>query len=179
METNNYDYFMTAKDTSVLKNLSAMGDHLRELKEKMLKLQAEAELAKQEYDHYASNIMPTAMHAAGVESLALANGGMLSVKRAYYCSPNKNEADQKTMIDWLRANDGGHLIKQSVTAGADSIDALKAAGIPFAENNQVNTSSLKAFIKDKLGITSGVAQINVDDIPKCIHFQEVTTIELS
>lgn len=179
METTDYDYFMTSKDTSVLQNLSKMGDHLRELKEKMLQLQAEADMAEKEYEHYANNILPSAMHAAGVESLALANGGKMEVKRSYYCSPNKNAEDQKILADWLQSLGGDALIKTQVTTSKDSIAALEAAKIPYSKSNEVNTSSLKAFIKDKLGLTSGVAQISMEDIPKCLHFQEVTTIELT
>ena len=103
---------------------------------------------------------------------------MLSVKRAYYCSPNKNAEDKKIMADWLIANGGEHLIKKTITAGEDSINALKAANIPFAEDSNVNTASLKSFLKDKLGITSGIAQIQMEDIPKCIHFSEVQVAEI-
>lgn len=171
-------YLMTQADASVLKNISDMGQHLEELKEKMIKKDAEAKQAKQEYEHYASNILPSLMFSAGVDSLKLTNGHMLYVKRAYYCSPNKNAEDNKIMTDWLIANGGEHLIKKTITAGEDSINALKAANIPFAEDSTVNTTSLKSFLKDKLGITSGVAQIQMEDIPKCIHFSEVQTAEI-
>ena len=58
------------------------------------------------------------------------------------------------------------------------MEKLEANGIPFVENTSVNTTSLKAFLKDKLGVTTGVQQITVEDIPACFHFQEVTTVEL-
>lgn len=178
METQNFDYFMTAKDTAVLKNLSDMGTHLQELKATMLQKQAEAELAKKEYEHYANSILPSAMHSAGVEALALADGSTMSVNRAYYCSPNKNPDDQKILADWLKEHGGDFLLETQITTGPDSAETLAQAGIPYAESSKVNTSKLKAFLKDKLGITSGVASITMEDIPKCFHFQEVTTVEL-
>lgn len=178
METTNFDYFMTAKDTSVLKNLSKMGDHLLELKAQMEEAEAKATLAKQEYEHYANSILPTLMHTAGVESLQLANGGFMTVNRAYYCSPNKNDADQQVLANWLKANDGDFLIETQVATNEESIDLLKKNDIPYVEKTSVNTAKLKSFIKDKLGITSGVAQITMEDIPKCLHFQEVTTVEI-
>lgn len=175
--TNNFDYLMTGADTAVLKNLSQMGSHLKELKEAMVKAEAAAVLAKQEYEHYANNIMPSAMHAAGVDSLELAEGGKLKVSRNYYCSPNKNEADRKIIVNWLREQGGDYLIKSTATVDPTSIDELKKLGIPYAENTAVNTASLKSFIKDKLGITTGTAQLQMEDIPKCIHFCEVTTVD--
>lgn len=106
-------YLMTQADTSVLKNISDMGQHLEKLKETMLQKEAEAKQAKQEYEHYASNILPSLMFSAGIDSLKLTDGHMLSVKRAYYCSPNKNAEDKKIMADWLIANGGEHLIKKT------------------------------------------------------------------
>ena len=47
-------YLMTQADTSVLKNISDMGQHLEKLKETMLQKEAEAKQAKQEYEHYDS-----------------------------------------------------------------------------------------------------------------------------
>lgn len=176
---NNFDYLMTEQDTSVLKNLSQMGEHLKELNTRMLAAQAAADAAKKEYEHYANNILPMAMHSAGLEDLTLASGGKLSVKRNYYCSPNKNDADRKIIHDWLIAHGGDHLIKDSAIVDGKSIAALEKGGIPYAHKIDVNTTSLKAFLKDQLGVSTGVASITLEDIPACIHFQEVTTIELS
>lgn len=178
MDTTDTSYLMTDVDTSVLKNISEMGQHLEELKSTMLRKQAEAEQAEKEYKHYASNVLPSLMFSAGVENVKLTDGHMLKVNRNYYCKPNKNDADRKIMVDWLLANGGEHLIKKTITAGEDSVQALKDAGIPFAEDSTVNTASLKSFLKDKLGITSGVSQIQMDDIPACIHFTEVTEAEI-
>lgn len=178
MDTTDVSYLVNEADQSVLKNLAQMGQHLKQLKDNLAQKEAELAKAKKEYEHYASNILPSVMYSAGVESLKLQDGHMLNVKRAYYCSPNKNAEDKKTMADWLIANGGEHLIKRTITAGEDSVAALKEAGIPFAEDTSVNTSSLKAFLKDKLGITSGAAQLQLDDIPKCMHFSEVTVAEI-
>ena len=114
-------YLMTQADTSVLKNISDMGQHLEKLKETMLQKEAEAKQAKQEYEHYASNILPSLMFSAGIDSLKLTDGHMLSVKRAYYCSPNKNAEDKKIMADWLIANGGEHLIKKTITSKVTAI----------------------------------------------------------
>lgn len=167
------------EDKTVLKNLSTMGEKLKELQTKMLETQAEADRAKKEFEHFANVILPQEMYSIGVDSISLASGGQLRVKRNFYCQPNKNEADRKKIVDWLRANGGDHLVKHDATVVAEDMDKLTAAGIPFAENTSVNTTSLKAFLKDKIGATTGIQQITVEDIPECIHFQEVTTVELS
>ena len=169
---------ISTQDKGVLKNLSAMGEKLKELQVKMLEAQATAEQAKKEFEHYANVIIPQEMFSAGVDSIGLASGGMLKVKRNFYCQPNKNEADRRKIVEWLRANGGGHLVKHDASVSAEDMDKLEQNGIPFIENTSVNTTSLKAFLKDKIGATTGVQQITVEEIPACIHFQEVTTVEL-
>lgn len=172
------DTGISTEDKGVLKNLSAMGEQLKNLQLKMLEAQAAADAAKKEYEHYANVIIPQEMFSAGVESIGLSSGGSLKVKRNYYCQPNKNDEDRKKIVKWLRENGGGHLVKHDASVSADDMEKLEANGIPFVENTSVNTTSLKAFLKDKLGVTTGVQQITVEDIPACIHFQEVTTVEL-
>lgn len=180
MEEDEFDYLkpISSSDKSVLKNLSQMGEKLKELNLRMLQLQAEADQAKKEYEHYANVIMPQEMFSVGIDSITLSSGGAIRVKHNFYCQPNKNPADKKIIADWLRANGGEHLIKCEASVSPDDIAVLESAGIPYIESTSVNTASLKAFLKDKIGATSGIQQINVEDIPKCIHFQEVTTVEL-
>lgn len=167
-----------SSDKQVLKNLSKMGEKLKELQVAMLAAQAEAERTKKEFEHYANVLIPMEMFSAGIDSICLVSGGVLRVKRNFYCQPNKNDADKKVIADWLRANGGDYLIKHDASVSAQDMEKLDAQGIPYVENTSVNTTSLKAFIKDKLGVTTGVQQITIDDIPKCVHFQEVTTVEL-
>lgn len=178
----NLDYLtdtaIKQEDKGVLKNLSEMGEKLKQLQLKMLETQTLAEAAKKEYEHYANVIIPQEMFSAGVDSIGLATGGSLKVKRNFYCQPNKNEADRKKIVEWLRANGGGHLVKHDASVSAEDMEKLDAQGIPYIENTSVNTISLKAFLKDKIGATTGIQQIAVEDIPTCIHFQEVTTVEL-
>lgn len=180
MAENDLSYLenISTQDKGVLKNLSTMGEKLKELQIKMLETQAAAEQAKKEFEHYANVIIPQEMFSAGVDSIGLASGGSLKVKRNFYCQPNKNPEDKKKIVEWLRANGGGHLVKHDASVSAEDMDKLEKNGIPFIENTNVNTTSLKAFLKDKIGATTGVQQIQVEDIPACIHFQEVTTVEL-
>lgn len=172
------DETITQTDQNVLKNLSQMGETLKALKVKMLTAQAEADQAKKEYEHYANVLIPQQMFSAGVDCIGLASGGMLKVKRNFYCQPNKNAEDRKKIVEWLRANGGDYLVKHNASVSAEDMKKLEVNGIPFIENTDVNTTSLKSFIKDKLGVTTGVQQLSIEDIPTCIHFQEVTTTEL-
>jgi len=181
MAENDFDYLdagIQQQDGAVLKNLSQMGEKLKELKVTMETAKATAEQATKAYEHYANVVIPQQMFSAGIDSIGLSSGGSLKVKRNFYCQPNKNAEDKATIAKWLRENGGEHLIKHDATVSAVDFDKLQESGVPYIENTSVNSQSLKAFLKDKIGATTGIQQISIDDIPACIHFQEVTTVEL-
>lgn len=167
------------QDKDVLKNLSKMCERLKTLQINMLRKQAEADQAKKEFEHYANVVLPQEMFSVGLSSLTLSNGGQVTVQRKYYCQPNKNEEDRKIMAEWLRKNNGEHLIKSVANVDKADIDKLKEQGIPFVEKNDINTNSLKSFLLDGLGLKSGTQKFTVEDIPACIHFQEVSFAELT
>lgn len=177
---SDFDYLnVDSNDKQVLKHLSEMGEQLKKLKEKQIAAEAAAEQAKKEYEHYAKVVIPSEMHSCGVNSISLATGGVLSLKHNFYCQPNKNLEDRRKIVEWLRANNGGHLVEHNATVSAEDMDKLDENGIPFIENTNVNTNKLKSFLKDGIGATSGVQQFTIDDIPACIHFQEVTTVDIT
>lgn len=177
---NEFDYFnVQSEDKQVLKNLSQMGEHLKELKAKMLEDAEKAEQSKKAYEHFANVVVPHEMFSCGVNSVSLASGGTLSIKHNFYCQPNKNAEDRKKIVEWLRAHNGGHIIEHDATVSADDMGKLDANGVPYIENTSVNTAKLKSFLKDGIGATTGVQQFTIDDIPACVHFQEVTTVDLS
>lgn len=162
-------------DKSILKNLSKMGATLKQLKLEMETKAAEAEQAKKKYEHFANVLLPTELVAAGVNSIALEDGGTIQLKHNFYCQPNKNAEDRALIAKWLREHDGGYIIEHNATC---TVEDAEKAGIPFTENASVNTAKLKSFLKDGIGATSGVQRFTVEDIPACIHFQEVTTVEI-
>lgn len=174
----NFDYLVNNTDKNVLQNLTKMGEHLKQLRIKMLKTEAEFDAAKKEYEYYSSSVLPMEMFNAGISELKLMSGGIMTYERKFYCTPNKNEKDKQIMAEWLRENDGSFLIKEKASVDGAQIDSLKAAGIPFTETDDINTNSLKAFLKDKIGAAGGIQQIQIQDIPACIHFQEVGQVTI-
>lgn len=176
-----YDYLNEGfKTEAMLQDMANVGNTLKELKLKMLETAAAADAAAKEYKHYAEVVVPMQMKSLGLDSIRLASGGTLSVVHNIYCQPNKNEKDKKIIADWLAEHNGEHLVKQEATVSQDSLGDLAEAGIPFAVTASINTNSLKAFIKNALGLTKGsVKTIDIDDIPACIHFSMVDTVEVT
>lgn len=177
--SDEFDYLsIKTEDKQVLSNLSEMCEQLKALKQKMLEAEAEAERSKKEYEHYANVIIPQEMFSAGIDSVSLKTGGTVSIKHNFYCQPNKNADDRKKIVDWLRKNGGDYIIEHDASVSAEDMEKLDKNGIPYIENTSVNTARLKSFIKDGIGVTTGVQKFTVSDIPACIHFQEVTTVDI-
>ncbi len=176
--SDEFDYLTSETDKNVLKNLASMGEHLKKLKTKMLEAEAAYQQAKKEYEYYSSSVLPMEMFNAGVSSIALMSGGMMQYQRKFFCQPNKNAEDVKKMVEWLNAHGGGHLIEKMATVDGAAIDKLREADVPYIENCAINTNKLKAFLKDKIGANGGKAQIQIQDIPACMHFQEFGSVDI-
>ena len=169
---------ISTSDKEIMKNLSDMGEHLKALKAKVEEAEEALDSAKKEYEHWANVVLPQEMYSCGIESLTLSTGGSISLKRNFYCQPNKNADDRKIMADWLCEHGGAHLIVSEAQVDSEDVPLLKEAGIPFVESTSINTQRLKAFLKDGIGVSSGQQRFTIDDIPKCMHFQEVTTADI-
>jgi len=172
-EEQTFDYPQTNADKNTLENLAKMGEHLKELKLKMVNAEAEFNAAKKEYEYYSTSVLPLEMLNAGVSSVELTSGGMMEYGNRYYCQPNRNAADKKIIADWLRAHGGENIVKTKAEVDDSQIESLRAAGIPYTEIYDIKENVLKAFLKNKIVANGGTDQIQVEDIPACIHFQEV------
>lgn len=165
--------------SEVLADIANVGNRLRELKQRMIDTKAAADAAEKEYKHYAEVLVPMQMKAVGLDSIKLASGETLCITHNVYCEPNKNERDRAIIANWLAKYNGGHLVKQEATVAQDSLADLDAAGIDYAVSKNINTNSLKAFIKNLLGLAKGSTKvIDVSDIPECIHFHMVDKVEV-
>jgi hypothetical protein len=171
---------ITQNDQGVLQNLRNMADHLKALADRKLEAEAIYKQAEQEYDTYRFQTLPAAMLSAGVSSVETTDGRKIEVKNKFYCNPNKNDEDRIIIGTWLANRGAGHLVKKQAIVDSTQLAALKASGVPFAEKWDMNTNSLKAWIKDQLGLSGkgGVAQMSTSDIPACIHFIQVDEVEL-
>jgi len=107
----------------------------------------------------------------GLSSFTLNDGTRLSITESYHCNINKNLPDQDNVACWLRDNGADHLVKSKIELETDqqTLDALREHGIPFIEKVEMNTNSVKAFLKDGLGLTGNQAQFEFKDLPKGLH----------
>jgi hypothetical protein len=167
---------LTQEDTGVLKNIAEMGQRLKELALDAELKEIAAKEAKTAYDQYRTMTLPAAMFSAGVRDVTLNDGSRIVVNTKVYCSPNKNDNDRKIMREWLQAHGGESLLKEQLIV--DGQFAERVADIPHAVLTDINTNSLKAWLKDQLGLNNGTPQFNAEDIPPCMHFVQLDEVTI-
>lgn len=133
------------------------------------------EKAKKAYDEHNKKVVAELMHNNGLEEVKLSSGITAQVKTKTYTSVNREKIAQ--VAEWLEKNDGGHLIKKDCTVADNYATLLETLDIPFKKNMNVNTSSLKTFLLDKMGQKGGYAYINPDSLPDGISFFQEDVVE--
>jgi hypothetical protein len=137
---------------------------IQELGEKIIKRQKA--LAKIEKDFIQE------LEDMGIQSLTLTDGSTLTVVEKYHCNINKNLADKDNVAFWLRENGAEDLVSSVIEMQHDefTVEVLEENGLAFVEKVDMNTSKVKAFIKEGLGLTGAITQFEITDLPKGLHF---------
>jgi hypothetical protein len=156
--------------SNVLKDIREKATKLAELRVDMDLAEEAYKQAKKDYDTYRCVTLPNIMKMHDIDMVRLSSGAVIEVLKKYYCSPNKNDEDRQAIYEWLEENNGSDLIKKEIKVDPDNQKKLVEAQIPFSLDKNVNTNSLKAWLKDQVGGNTGVAIIDINDIPKCVHF---------
>ena len=175
------DVIEPVADTSHLENVSAAAILIADVKEKikvmrqlemrMIAAEAEYTEAKKQFETYKASVVVAAMVNAGVHNIQDENGNFIRLESKFYCNPNKNDADRLKIEAWLKSVGGEHLFKHEGKVSADQYSLLDEHGIPYVDKIDINTNSLKSFIKEGLGFTAGsMERFKLSDIPECVHF---------
>lgn len=177
MSTTNLEYLDEINDlpeqsaADFIKDVKAKVEIFRELQLKFLKAEHLYQEALKEMQHYRDTVLVASMQAAGCYQVEDEQGNFVKLERKYYVSPNKNDADQKTLTDWLKKQKAEFLIKTQAIVEQDSLEELRKTKIPHMEKTNVNTNSLKAFLLNWIGVKGGgIAQGKLEDVPACVHF---------
>lgn len=121
-------------------------------------------------------IIPDILARANLSELKLLDTGMVVfVKEDLKCAIPKDEIKAAACFSWLVGQGAGDIIKQEVTIpevndqtiNEDLLDKLRELEIYYENKRTVNTNTLKAWFREKLGMKKGTFQELVkDDVPK-------------
>ena len=113
--------------------------------------------------------IPNLVLSRGLSEIKLATGEKVIITEGLFCGVPKDPIKKRIVLKWLSKNQGEHLIKREVTVEEPEehiLKYLKDKGIPFIDQMNVNTGSLKAFLSAQLGMKKGSLQvIELGEIP--------------
>jgi len=154
---------------------TAMTEVMR-LVDALIEAQARVEEAEEELSNrkqlertIREQTIPSYMAQHRLTSLGLENGKVVTISEELALSMPKDEAKKRAVIGFLYANEGGDLVKERVSfedADEEILGMLQDKGITFERSEDVNTNSLKAWFRRKLGLTANtVAQFSTQEVP--------------
>jgi len=125
------------------------------------------------FDELSKETLPALLAQNGLDELKLSNGKKLSIKEDVFVDIPKNDEGKKLALEWLGNNGGIDLIKEEVTVDNPTPEFkndLRVRGLTFEESTAVNTNSLKAWFKRRLGMTKGSIQdLDLNEVPKAMN----------
>ena len=114
-------------------------------------------LAKLELRELTETTIPDLMREIGLEAFTTSDGEAVSLERFYAAKiPSTREIEA---FQWLEDTGNGAIVKNEVLVSMKkseqdtvqkAIEALREAGIPFAQKMSVHPATLKAFVKERI-----------------------------
>lgn len=158
------------ESTSALQEVMQYVDTLDTLDEDIASLEEQLTEKRSLYDEISKLTLPTLLAQNGLDELKLSNGKKLRIKEDVFVAVPKSEEGRKVALAWLSSQGGADLIKENVTVEEPTDDLknyLRVKNFTFEDITAVNTNSLKAWFKRKLGMTKGsIQELDLNEVPK-------------
>lgn len=159
------------KENSI--DLKLIGEKCQVLKEKqksidMLKMQLEQ--ATKEERNLSREEIPNLLLQAGLTSVSLETGEVIKIQENLSVSlPKKDLIKRNKVLTFIINNGGANIIKRKVTVEEPELlilNFLKENKIPFDDKKDIHASTLKAWFKNKLGMSkASLQELELQDIP--------------
>jgi len=157
-----------------LKNVINLCNILSEKRKEIEKLKHKLEELQEEEAKLSGVVIPNILLNMGVNSIKLDNGFTVEVDDIVYVSIPKDDLEKrKEALSFIKDNGGEGLIKEELKIyRPDDVvkNLLKDNNIYFQEFEDIHPATLKAFIKNLLGLSkNSVAVKSIEDIPKSLN----------
>lgn len=151
---------------TMVKQLQQAAATMKQLEFDMMVAEEEYNKAKAKFLAFATKELPDLFLSQGVSTIALEDGGAITIKTRTKASIKKGK--EQSVLDFLRARQAGHLLKERLVVSQNDYEALKKSGIPFEEESNVNTISLKAYVLDEMA----QGNLSAEDLPEGLSWYQ-------
>lgn len=145
-----------------LEELTKASDKLVAINSDIAIMEEALKKRKEEARKLAEEVIPDALIELGITEIKLENGCKIQYEKKYYATlPKKDPVKRAKAIAWLKANDLGGIVKETITvpftpSEADAIAhkwlIAKLDEAEYQYNNEatVHSSTLKATVKEQM-----------------------------
>lgn len=140
-----------------IKSISQLAFRQRTLQNKIEQMEQQIKTLQRDLKQVQEKDLPEALLAAGCRKYVLSDGTSVEVKDGI--SASLSEERRVAACDWLKENGYGDIVKEDVGVSfgrgeekkaSELVHALAASGLPVTRKTNVNTSTLKALIREEL-----------------------------
>ena len=170
----NFDYLTiknneAAKNTTLLK-LSSLCKMLKENRKSINHLEMQLAEAKENERLLSQEEIPMLLLSNGIDSLSLEDGSKVSIQEKLRISlPKKDQMKRSLIMKWIINNGGASIIKRELKIEEPEkgvIDFLKENNVFFEDKKDIHSSTLKAWLSSKLGMSkNSLQEIEIGDVP--------------
>jgi len=140
-----------------LSSVSQLAEKMRLQAELVEGLEQSLKDAKQTLYKLRDDTLPTALQELGLAGLTLQDGSKVTLKATY--GGHISEANKQEAHQWLRDNNYGDLIKNTVSCqfgrgedqeAAQFYEALRGQGLVVNQKTEVHAQTLKAWVRERV-----------------------------
>lgn len=104
---------------------------------------------KDKRESIVNDLLPTSLHANGLESATMSDGTNVSIKEYYSCK----QVDKTELAQWLEEKNYGGIVKDSLAFGKgelsdDVINFLQKGGYSYSRESTIHPQSLNKAIRE-------------------------------
>ncbi|MEJ2248063.1 MAG: hypothetical protein P8Y70_00200 [Candidatus Lokiarchaeota archaeon] len=157
-------------EKSELQELVVLCDKLRYVEKEIQKYEDYLATLKNRKRKLSSEEIPNFLLTKGISSLTLENGLKISIKEQVYISlPKKDLSKRKSALKWIIEKGGANIIKNEVRIEDPEnrvLKLLKDNNVLFNQFQDIHSSTIKAWISRKLGVSkNSIQEIELSEIP--------------
>tara|TARA_R110000823_G_scaffold306638_1_gene429097 strand:- start:851 stop:1417 length:567 start_codon:yes stop_codon:yes gene_type:complete len=142
-----------------LETLSQQCYKLQSLEKDIEDIEEQLKKKKDEHDKLSSEVIPDILAEQGITSIKLSDGSMIEVSKMFSCTIPKDLNKREACYEWLRQNNLGDIVKNSVSVdfgkgednnAKDFFGVAVSQGYEPSQSTKVESSTLRALYRERV-----------------------------
>ena len=142
-----------------LETLSKQCYKLSGYEKELEELEDQVKKKKEDIDYLSSEVIPSILAEQGITSIKLSDGSTIEVRKVFSCTIPKDPNKREACYEWLRQNNLGDIVKNSVSVdfgkgednnAKDFFGVAVSQGYEPSQSTKVESSTLRALYRERV-----------------------------